>query len=190
MRKMVEKYLTTKKYSDYTNLDKLFELYLSGYIYKLLSKYDKVEIRCIVNKSNKMLQVQYQFHNLFVVIDFFDDKYNAVVYYSGITANSLDKLIIDYEYTTDFTIEKLIEEIDEQLRNHPQLKDITLVEKKKKRYSFIATISLGLPFLILVSIGLYCIITKESVQGNVLWIIFFTVIPLIVWFIFDIKSKK
>ena len=43
-----------------------------------------------------------------------------------------EKLFIDYEYPNDFNLEKLIKEIDEKIKNHPKLKDITLIEKKKK----------------------------------------------------------
>lgn len=51
-------------------------------------------------------------------------------------------------------------------------------------------ISFCIPIIFLVVMTLYCFITGKSVQGNVYWLIFLIVIPLIVWLIFDKKSKK
>ena len=78
--------------------------------------------------------MNYNYHNIYVIIDFFEDKYNVVVYHDGINANDLEKLFIDYDYQEDFNLEKLIKEIDEKIKNHPKLKDTTLIEKKKKTY--------------------------------------------------------
>mgnify|MGYP003300866066 FL=1 len=76
--------------------------------------------------------MNYNYHNIYVIIDFFEDKYNVVVYHAGINAEDLEKLYIDYEYPNDFNLEKLIKEIDEKIKNHPKLKDTTLIEKKKR----------------------------------------------------------
>ena len=175
---------------EYSNLDKIFELYLHGDIKKLLSKYSKVEIYPTINKLDKTIQLNYSYNNIYVIIDFFEDKYNVVIYHAGINADELEKLFIDYDYQNNFSLEKLINEIDIKIKNHPKLKDITLIEKKKKIYSVIAWISLCLPIIICGSIALYCIITEKSVKVNMWWGIFFIVIPLIVWFIFYIKSKR
>jgi len=190
MKRKIENYLNSKDKNEYSNLDKIFELYLSGDIKKLLSKYAGVGVYPTMNKLGKTIQLNYNYHNIYVIIDFFEDKYNVVVYHDGINANDLEKLFIDYDYQEDFNLEKLIKEIDEKIKNHPKLKDTTLIEKKKKTYSLIAWISLCLPILICGSIALYCVITGKSVQGNVYWLIFLIVIPLIVWLIFDKKSKN
>ena len=177
MKRKIENYLNSKDKIEYSNLDRIFELYLSGDIKKLLSKYAGVGIYPTIN-------------NIYVIIDFFEDKYNVVIYHAGINADELEKLFIDYDYQTNFSLEKLINEIDIKIKNHPKLKDITLIEKKKKIYSIIAWISLCLPIIICGSIALYCIIMEKSVKVNMWWGIFFIVIPLIVWFIFYIKSKR
>ena len=190
MKRKIENYINSKDKSAYSNLDRIFELYLSGDIKKLLSKYKEVGIYPTVNKLGKAIQLNYNYHNINVTMDFFEDKYNVVVYHSGINADELEKLYIDYEYPADFDLEKLIKEIDEQLKNHSKLKDTTLIEKKKKTYSLIAWISLCLSILICCSIALYYVINENSVKGNIWWGIFFIVIPLIVWFIFDVKSKR
>ena len=190
MKRKIENYLNSKDKNEYSNLDKIFELYLSGDIKKLLSKYVGVEVYPTINKLGKTIKLNYNYHNIYVIIDFFEDKYNVVVYQSGINSEDLKKLFIDYEYPNDFHLEKLIKEIDEKIKNHPKLKDTTLIEKKKKTYSLIAWISLCLSILICASIALYCVITEKSIKGNMWWVIFFIVIPLIVWFIFDAKSKR
>lgn len=192
MKRKIENYLNSKGKSEYSNLDRIFKLYLNGDIKKLLSKYAGVGIYPTINKLGKIIQLNYNYHNIYVIIDFFEDKYNVVIYHAGINADDLEKLFIDYDYQDDFNLEGLIKEIDGRIKNHSKLKDTTLIEKKKKKktYSLIAWISLCLPILICGSIALYCVITENSVKGNMWWGIFFIVIPLIVWFIFDVKSKR
>ena len=62
--------------------------------------------------------------------------------------------------------------------------------KKKNLYILISLISLCLPCVILGSIALYCLITKNSVQLNKWLVIFLTAVPIIIWLVFDIKFKK
>ena len=119
MKRKIENYLNSKDKNEYSNLDKIFELYLSGDIKKLLSKYVGVGVYPTINKLGKTIQLNYNYHNIYVIIDFFEDKYNVVVYHAGINAEDLEKLFIDYEYPNDFNLEKLIKEIDEKIKNHP-----------------------------------------------------------------------
>ena len=190
MKRKIANYLNSKEKSEYNNLDKIFELYLNGNIKTLLSEYVGVGIYPTFNKLGKTIQLNYNYQNIYVTIDFFEDKYNVVIYHAGIKVEELEKLFIDRDYQKDFTLEKVIKEIDIKIKNHPKLKDITLIEKKKKIYSIIAWISLCLPIIICGCIGLYCIITKNGLKGNMWWGIFFIVIPLIVWFVYYVKSKK
>lgn len=190
MKRKISRYLNSKEKSEYDNLDKIFELYLNGNIKELLSEYVGVSIYLSFNKFGKTIQLNYNYQNIYVIIDFFEDKYDIVVYYAGIKEEELEKLFIDYDYKNDFVLEKVIKEIDIKIKNHPKLKDTTLIEKKKKIYSTIAWSSLCLPLIICGSIGLYCVITKNDLKGNMWWGIFFIVIPLIVWIVFYVKSKK
>ena len=190
MKRKIENHLNSKDKGEYSNLDRIFELYLSEDIKKMLSEYAGVGIYPTINELGRTIQLNYSYHNIYVIIDFCEDKYDVVVYPAGMTANEVEKLFIDYEYPPDFNLEKLIKKIDEKIKNHPKLIDTTSLEKKKKIYSLIAGISFCLSILICGSIALYCVITGNSVQGNMWWGIFFIVIPLIVWFIFDVKSKR
>ena len=124
-------------------------------------------------------------------VDVADERgYNLVVYYSGISVDDLEKLFIDNDYQDDFDLKNLIREIDLKIRNHPKLRDLTLIEKKKKLYALIAWISWCLPIVICGSIAIYGFINKETIKGNIWWGIFFIAIPLIVGCIFDLKSKR
>jgi len=189
MKRKIKNYLNSKEKNEYSNLDRIFELYLNGDIKKLLSKYAGVRVYPDINKLGKTIQLNYNYHNICVIIDFFEDKYNVVVYHAGIKTKELEKLFIDYDYQNDFNLEEVIKEIDIKIKNHPKLKNTTLI-KKRKIYSAISWISLCLPIVICGSIALYCIITENSIKGNMWWGIFFIVLPLIAWFVFDVKSKK
>lgn len=190
MKRKIENYLNSKDKNEYTNLDRIFEMYFNGELKKILSIYEGVKIYPSIYQDIKTIQLNYNFKNIYVTIDFFEDKYSVVIYDAETNAEELEKLSTDYAYPKNFNLEQLIKEIDEKIKKHPKLKDTSLIEKKKKTYSLIAWISLCLPILICGSIALYCVITENSIKGN-LWLgIFFIVIPLIVWLVFDVKSKR
>lgn len=190
MKRKIENYLNSKDKNEYSNLDKIFELYLSGDIKKLLSKYAGVGVYPTMNKSGKTIQLNYNYHNIYVIIDFFEDKYNVVVYNAGINANDLEKLFNDYDYQDDFNLEKLIEEIAEKIKNHPKLKDTTLIEKKKKTYTLITWISWCFPILVCGGIAIYGFTNDKTIRVDPIWAILFIALPLIIGCIFDVKSKR
>ena len=190
MKRKIENYLNSKDKNEYSNLDRIFEAYISEDIKKLLSKYDGVIISPIINKLGKTIQLNYNYHNIYVIIDFFEDKYNVVVYHAGINAEDLEKLFIDYEYPNDFNLEKLIKEIDEKIRNHPKLKDTTLIEKKKKIYILIAWINWCFPILVCGGIAIYGFTNDITIKVNPIWAILFIALPLIIGCIFEVKSKR
>ena len=190
MKRKIENYLNFKDKNEYSNLDRIFELYLSGDIKKLLSKYVGVGVYPTINKLGKTLQLNYNYHNIYVIIDFFDNKYNVVVYHAGINSEDLEKLFIDYEYPNDFNLEKLIKEIDEKINNHPKLKDTTLTEKKKKIYTLIVWISWCFPILVCGGIAIYGFTNDKTIKVDPIWAILFIALPLIIGCIFDVKSKR
>ena len=190
MKRKIENYLNSKDKNEYSNLDKIFELYLSGNIKNLLSKYAGVGVYPTINKLGKTVQLNYNYHNIYVIIDFFEDKYNVVVYHAGTNAEDLEKLIIDYEYPNDFNLEKLIKEIDEKIKNHPKLKDTTLIEKKKKIYTLISWISWCFPIVVCGCIAIYGFTNDKTIKVDPIWAILFIALPLIIGCIFDVKSKR
>ena len=190
MKRKIEKHLNSKYKNEYSNLDRIFELYLSGDIKKLLSKYVGVGVYPTINKLGKTLQLNYNYHNIYVIIDFFENKYNVVVYHAGINAEDLEKLFIDCEYPNNFNLEKLIKEIDEKIKNHPKLKDTTLIEKEKKIYILIAWISWCFPILVCGGIAIYGFTNDKTIKVDPIWAIIFIILPLIIGCIFDLKSKR
>ena len=190
MKRKIRKYLESKEESKYGNLDRILKMYLTGEIKKILSKYSGVSIYPAFYKDRKTMQLNYNYNNIYVSIDFFEDKYDVAVYYWGIKSDDLEKLFMDYDYRANFELEKLIKEIDSKIKKHPKLGDTTLIERKKKLYTLIAWICWCLPIGIFGSLSIYVFICEKSIQGNVWWGIIFIVIPLILGCVFDIKSKR
>lgn len=190
MKRKIENYLNSKDKNEYSNLDRIFELYLSGEIKKLLSKYVGVGIYPTINKLGKTIQLNYNYHNIYVIIDFFEDKYNVVVYHAGINAEDLEKLFIDYDYQEDFNLEKLIKEIDEKIQNHPKLRDTTLIEKKKKTYTLITWVCWCFPIIVCGGIAIYGFTNDKTIKVDAVWAILFIALPLIIGCIFDLKSRR
>lgn len=190
MKKRIKTYLESKETSQYNDFDKILERYLSGELERIVSTYEEAAVYPSFNKDCKTIQLKYRYNNIYVVIDFFEDKYNVVVYHAGIDPNELQKLFIDYTYEDQFDLKTLIKRIDGNIKNHPNLKDMSLMEKKKKIYSLIAWISFCVPIVLFGSIALYVVITERSVQLNEWWMVFFLVVPFIVWLVYDLKAKR
>lgn len=190
MKRKIENYLNSKDKNEYSNLDRIFELYLSGDIKKLLSKYVGVGVYPTINKLGKTIQLNYNYHNIYVIIDFFEDKYNVVVYHAGINIDDLEKLLIDYDYQEDFNLEKLIKEIDEKIQKHPKLKDTTLIEKMKKTYTLITWVCWWFPIIVCGGIAIYGFTNDKTIKVDPIWAILFIALPLIIGCIFDVKSKR
>ncbi len=169
-------------------------MYLNDEIKYLLSNYEGVSIDSTICKIKgnleKTIQICFNYHNIFVIVDFFEDKYNVVIYPSGISVEKFESLFVDYEYPEDFTLQKLIKDIDSQIKNHSKLRDTTIMKKKKKIFSLIARVSLCLPVIVFGSLGIYCVVTESSLKIDKWWAIFLILIPLVVWFVFDIKAKR
>ena len=190
MKRKIENYLNSKRKEEYNNLDRIFELYLNGNIKKMLAKYVGVGIYPTINKLGKTIQLNYNYHNIYVIIDLFENKYNVEIYHAGVSANDLEKFSVDYDYQDGFNLEILLQEIDEKIKKHPQLKDTTLMKKKKKLYFTIAWISFCLPILTCGGTAIYGVITEVSIKVDAIWVVIFIVVPLIVGSVFDFKSKR
>ncbi len=105
-----------KNKHEYSHFDKLFEMYLNGRIKNILSKYDSsiIEINNynIKGKMEKTIRIAFNSQNNYVIMNFFEDKYNLAICTSGTSADDLEKIYTDYEYTDDFTFRKLLKSID------------------------------------------------------------------------------
>ena len=70
MKRKISRYLNSKEKCEYDNLDKIFELFLNGNIKELLSEYVGVGIYPSFNKLGKTIQLNYNYQNIYVIIDF------------------------------------------------------------------------------------------------------------------------
>ena len=190
MKRKIENYLNSKIKEEYNNLDRIFELYLKGNIKKMLTKYVGVGIYPIINKLGKTIQLNYNYHNIYVIIDFFENKYSVEIYHAGVSVNDLEKLSVDYDYQDGFNLEILLQEIDEKIKNHPKLKDTTSIEKKKKTYTLIKWVSWCFPILVCGGIAIYGFTNDKTIKVGPIWAILFIALPLIIGSIFDLKSKR
>lgn len=189
MKNKIIDYLKIKGVDNYNELDKIYDMYASGIINKLLSHYESVHIYPSLDKKNKTIQIHYSYNNINVGIDFFENDYDVVIYHTGISIDEFEKSFIKYNYNECFNLKALIESIDEKIRNHPKLKNMSKDQKKKKMYSMIAWINFSIPMVTMSLMALYVFITGNSIQAGP-YFAFIIFVPLLIWFIFDIKSRK
>ena len=189
MKRNIKKYLESKNKSEYNDLDRIFEMYISGDIVKLLSRYSHVDIYPCLLKEGKTIQLSYHFNNIYVILDFFENGYSVTIYPTGTSDDGIVDLTVDYQYSSVFDFRVLIKDIDAKIKSHPKLKDTTS-SKRKKAYTFIAWICFFLSVAIWGGIAVFVLITEKTIQLNGWWVMCFLVLPLTLWYIFDIKSKR
>ena len=189
MKRKIKKYLNSKNKNEYNELDRVFEMYVNGEIKKQLSKYSHVGIFPCFNKNDKVIQLSYHYNNIYVILDFFENGYSVTIYPAGTSDDDIVDLTVDYQYSSVFDFRALIKDIDAKIKSHPKLKDTTS-SKRKKAYTFIAWSCFCLPVVIGGSIATYVMITEKTIQLNGWWVMCFLVLPLTLWYIFDIKSKR
>ena len=188
MKSKIRKYLLNK--SVFGNLDKILEMYATGKLKQLLSGYEDVRIFPSLSRGNETVQVNYRFQNICVTLDFFESRYDFVIYPMGTSADDLETLFTENAYPENFDPKVLIHEIDTNIKNHPVRKDISAAEKKRKIDSLLAGLSFCPPTALIVYTAVYCLTTGNAVKLDVWWLICFIVIPLILWWIFDSKAKR
>lgn len=183
MKRKLKKYLQTKQTCNYSSLDKLFVSYLSGEIKNLLSKYDDVNIYPRLSNDCNTIQLSYSYNNIHIGIDFFENNYDVVIYHTGISIDEFEKSFIKYNYNECFNLKALIESIDKKIKNHPELKDIPRMKKKRRVCFLIARISFSIPIITFFGIALYVVITKKTLYLGPRYVLVI-IIPLCIWFIF------
>ena len=101
-----------KEKKQYSHFDRILEKYFNGKIKKMLLKYSEVKICTMVNKNIKTIQLNYRYHNIYVMITFSEDGYRVLTYHVGTSADDVAKHPIDYTYQDDFELEKLMKTIE------------------------------------------------------------------------------
>ncbi len=134
MKERIEEHPSSENKNEHSNLDRLFEMHQNGEMESLLQNFEGVMITpgiCRVNgKSEKTMQIGFRYQSINVLIDFFEHNYNMVIYPSGITADVLKELFVEYDYPDGFTLKKLIEATADQMR---------IKERNRKRYHYLVS---------------------------------------------------
>lgn len=192
MENKVLKYLSSKEKNLYTQLDLLFEMYIDGTIENTLFdfKFYDIEVFAYCNKgAENSMQLSFKYYNLACTIDFFNKKYEYVIYTIGDSFDQIKDSFIECIYEKEFSINSLIHLVYGKLKRHSNLKDNMQLMIKKKRYKMIANVCLSIPCAIIVGFSIYVLLTKETIKLEPFFILIIT-IPIILWFIFYIKSTK
>ena len=100
MKRRIAKYLKSKEESQYSKLDYILSLYLSGSLAQIINKYDFLKIEIFTEKlyNGFGLQVRFCYFNLTVIIDFFDLDFEFIIYEQDEPIESIE------ENTTIFNI--------------------------------------------------------------------------------------
>ncbi|MDO9629113.1 MAG: hypothetical protein Q7I99_04355 [Acholeplasmataceae bacterium] len=192
MGNKVLEYLSSKEKNLYTQLDLLFEMYIDGTIENTLTsfKFYDIEIFAYCNKgAENSMQLSFKYYNLACVIDFFNKKYEYVIYAIGESFDQVKDSFIECTYEKEVSINSLIYLIYDKLKRHSNLKDNTQSMIKKKRYKMIANVCLAIPCAIIGGFSIYILLTKETIKLEPFFILII-IIPIILWLTFYIKSAK
>ena len=122
-------------------------------------------------------------------MEFHEEYYEHCKYEKCCSAIELEQGIIKEDYNEQFDVRIFINSCIESLKKDTRLIIDKKQNKKKKIYRIISTISFCIPSAVIVPLVIYALIVKQPIQlGG--WLVLVILIPLIVWFIFDIKSIK
>jgi hypothetical protein len=195
MNKRVLHYLNSKEESNYTFLDKILSFYAKEKFQNLLSNNDVTEIEFFpsIKKSGNSIQIYFNYYNLSAILEFNEEWYEYCKYKLCCSVEEMESSIIRVQYNDDFAIEIFIEEFIKSLNDDSQLikskNTNAKVKNKKKIYSIISIISLCIPILVIGILAIYSLVTDKAIDLN-LWFSLIIIIPLIIWSIFDVKSKR
>lgn len=191
MKHKITNYLSSKENDSYTQLDQILKMYIDGEIENELSKHEFHDIEIFTGIKKRLgntIQLNFKYYNLVCTIDFTDERYTYAIYPIGASFEEIENQFINCEYANDFSINNLIILIFNFMKENSNLRDNTKLKDMQKKYKTIANIFLLIPWVVIVPVSLYVLITKASIQLNQ-WFLLIIIIPLFLWIIFDVKSK-
>lgn len=195
MNKRVRKYLNNKLKSEYTFFDEILSFYSNGQFLDLLHIYgaSHIELFPYIGNSESSLQVCFNYHNFAVNLNFKEEYHEYCIYLFGCSELEMESNIIQKRYNNEFNITEFIKNLFEILDSDARLrKNSGNVIKKlsqTKIFNIISIISLCIPALIIVLLSIYTIAFNETVELN-WWFSFVIIVPLILWLVFNFKSKN
>lgn len=176
MKRKISEYLDSKAESEYDELDKIFQEYINGNIKAIADTkgFTKVEIFPEISKNTRSIQIYFRYYNFAGFIEFENDGYEYCLYVPDRKQTIFDeKNILKRIYSDTFSIDSLFDELYNQIINDKRLdkKDCLIKNKKYKKYKALSNISLLIPGLVILILGLYVIITDKSLYVPILGVI-------------------
>lgn len=188
----IKRYLRTKDKTEYTNLDRLFEMQLNGKLKSILKSKSFSNINLFLNtsKNNKSMQISFNYCNLGATCEFNDDGYDYGIYVLGCTAEEFERSIIKVAYEDDFNFELFVEFLSKQIENdnrlNPKKQNSSLMLKTIKIIRFFC---FSIPCLFILISSLYVIIAKETLYLGP-WLVVVLCVFILMYFVLGKFTKK
>lgn len=185
MKKRLSYYLSKKNSSNYTTLDQIFIYFNLGLLESFLieNKFKKIEQHVILSHK-KFLQLNFIYYNLSIHLEFSEKGYSYLI--KNKKASYMEGSIFENLYSDDFNIESFLLKLLENINAYPKLiKEENLNNKRIIKY--FKHISFWVSLLFIAFITIYYFVLDNYIEPNGIFILL--IIPLFIWFIYDIKSK-
>ena len=140
--------------------------YITGKMRSFLLKQHitKLEIFPSIRKGEGSLQINFQYYNLYVILDFDEAGYEYSVYTKNGSASDLENSIVQQSYSSDFSIESFLDAFMRLLNSDAHLIKTNRTIEKNKLYKCISSICLGFSILIILVPGVCGLITGNVLQ--------------------------
>lgn len=187
------------KIKDYINgteptgmyLRNVLNFYDSGKMRSFLLKQHitKLEFFPSIRKRESSFQVNFQYYNLCVIMEFCETEFEYVIYTQYSSANDLEKGVVKASYRSDFSVEEFFDTFLRLLKEDIRLIKSSQTIEKKKLYKIISSICYALTFFIIAVPSVYVLITQNTIQAGP-WLGVAIFIPLVISQIFDFLASK
>lgn len=189
-KKELEKYFNSKDKNNYSNLDKIFLFYNDNEFYKILkfNGSENIEFHPIIKSNEKSLQVYFNYYNMSAIMKFDEDFYECCKYKRGCLVNEIDQSTVRKNYDNEFDIKLFVDEFIKSIDSDDRC--IKSNDKhKNKKYNVIAGFFLLLPIALAILMPYLSYVLNKKVELGI-WIVPIAAICIILWAIFNKKSKK
>jgi hypothetical protein len=169
----------------------VLSFYTSGNMRKVLLKQHITELEFFpsIQKQGSSFQVNFQYYNLCVIIEFGETEFEYVIYMRGSSANDLQKSAVRSSYDSSFSVKRFFDDFICLLKSDARLIKTSRTTEKKKKYKTISSICLVTSILIGVIPCVYAGITNDTIQFGP-WFLVVMLVPFVISEIFDFLSIK
>lgn len=195
MNRKVSKYLNSKDKLAYSCLDNILSYYLNGELECLLldRQMSRIGIFPSISKTGNSIQVCFDYYNMSAILLFSERYFEYCLFEAEWSADEIERSIIKEQYSRDFDIQAFIINYTNTLKNDSRLtvrqNAPAQDNNKKKIFYVISEVSLCVPFVIICLLAIYVFVLNKTIVLNE-WFLLLIIIPLIMWFVFFIKSRK